>query len=159
MTTYVFRLGRRRCFLLSISLSSLLGVTVCLSNSAVVFLLLRLSQGVMLAGVFVSSYIASEYPVHTHLTVVPLTLTLRFLQPYSVIDFSRGLEQKQPQRPQTQPLTSVFILESTLGFLGFALSHLLALCLSKCHGFVKLHLSVFIYFWDFNVYNQKSYIK
>ncbi|XP_044062126.1 putative solute carrier family 22 member 31 isoform X1 [Siniperca chuatsi] len=51
-------LGRRRCFLLSISLSSLLGVAVCLSNSAVVFLLLRLSQGAMLAGVFVSSYIA-----------------------------------------------------------------------------------------------------
>ncbi|KAI4830504.1 hypothetical protein KUCAC02_002132 [Chaenocephalus aceratus] len=51
-------LGRRRCFLLSISLSSLLGVVVCLSSSAVVFLLLRLSQGVMLAGVFVSSYIA-----------------------------------------------------------------------------------------------------
>ncbi|XP_070765154.1 putative solute carrier family 22 member 31 [Enoplosus armatus] len=51
-------LGRRRCFLLSISLSSLFGVAVCLSNSAVVFLLLRLSQGAMLAGVFVSSYIA-----------------------------------------------------------------------------------------------------
>ncbi|KAM9366919.1 putative solute carrier family 22 member 31 [Symphorus nematophorus] len=51
-------LGRRRCFLLSISLSSLLGVVVCLSNSAVVFLLLRLSQGAMLAGVFLSSYIA-----------------------------------------------------------------------------------------------------
>ncbi|XP_028439610.1 putative solute carrier family 22 member 31 [Perca flavescens] len=51
-------LGRRRCFLLSISLSSLLGVAVCLSSSAAVFLLLRLSQGAMLAGVFVSSYIA-----------------------------------------------------------------------------------------------------
>ncbi|XP_073319913.1 putative solute carrier family 22 member 31 [Pagrus major] len=51
-------LGRRRCFLLSISLSILFGVAVCLSNSAVVFLLLRLSQGAMLAGVFVSSYIA-----------------------------------------------------------------------------------------------------
>ncbi|XP_059215507.1 putative solute carrier family 22 member 31 [Centropristis striata] len=51
-------IGRRRCFLLSISLSSLLGVSVCLSNSAVMFLLLRLSQGVMLAGVLVSSYIA-----------------------------------------------------------------------------------------------------
>ncbi|XP_036950834.1 putative solute carrier family 22 member 31 [Acanthopagrus latus] len=51
-------LGRRRCFLLSISLSSLFGVAVCLSNSAVMFLLLRLSQGAMLAGVFVSSYIA-----------------------------------------------------------------------------------------------------
>lgn len=58
----VFRLGRRRCFLLSISLSSLLGVVVCLSNSPVVFLLLRLSQGAMLAGAFLSSYIASEYP-------------------------------------------------------------------------------------------------
>ncbi|XP_026234191.1 putative solute carrier family 22 member 31 [Anabas testudineus] len=51
-------LGRRRGFLLSISLSSVLGVAVCLSNSAVVFLLLRLSQGAMLAGVFMSSYIA-----------------------------------------------------------------------------------------------------
>nr|XP_046245512.1 putative solute carrier family 22 member 31 [Scatophagus argus] len=51
-------LGRRRCFLLSISLASLFGVAVCLSNSAVVFLLLRLSQGAMLAGVFVSSYVA-----------------------------------------------------------------------------------------------------
>lgn len=61
----VFRLGRRRCFLLSIILSSLLGVAVCLSNSAVMFLLLRLSQGSMLAGVFVSSYIASEYPAQT----------------------------------------------------------------------------------------------
>lgn len=50
--------GRRRVFLLSICLSSLFGVSVCLSNSAVVFLLLRLSQGAMLAGVFVSSYIA-----------------------------------------------------------------------------------------------------
>ncbi|XP_056135128.1 putative solute carrier family 22 member 31 [Lampris incognitus] len=51
-------LGRRRCFLLSVSLSSVLGVAVCVSNSAVVFLLLRLSQGIMLAGVFLSSYIA-----------------------------------------------------------------------------------------------------
>ncbi|XP_068430385.1 putative solute carrier family 22 member 31 [Clinocottus analis] len=51
-------LGRRRCFLFSISLSSLIGVAVCLSNSMVVFLLLRLSQGAMLAGVFISSYIA-----------------------------------------------------------------------------------------------------
>ncbi|XP_071344820.1 putative solute carrier family 22 member 31 [Trachinotus anak] len=50
-------LGRRRGFLFSVSLSSLLGVAVCLSSSAVVFLLLRLSQGAMLAGVFVSSYI------------------------------------------------------------------------------------------------------
>ncbi|XP_024909645.1 putative solute carrier family 22 member 31 isoform X2 [Cynoglossus semilaevis] len=52
------RLGRRCCFLLSLSLSSLLGVAVCLSSSAVVFLLLRLSQGTALAGVFLSSYIA-----------------------------------------------------------------------------------------------------
>ncbi|XP_040897539.1 putative solute carrier family 22 member 31 [Toxotes jaculatrix] len=51
-------LGRRRGFLLSIGLSSLFGVAVCLSSSAIVFLLLRLSQGAMLAGVFVSSYIA-----------------------------------------------------------------------------------------------------
>lgn len=56
----VSRLGRRCCFLLSLSLSSLLGVAVCLSSSAVVFLLLRLSQGTALAGVFLSSYIARE---------------------------------------------------------------------------------------------------
>uniref|UniRef100_A0A3Q2PV16 Major facilitator superfamily (MFS) profile domain-containing protein n=1 Tax=Fundulus heteroclitus TaxID=8078 RepID=A0A3Q2PV16_FUNHE len=53
-------LGRRRGFLLSITLSSLFGVAVCLSSSAVVFLLLRLCQGAMLAGVFVSSYILSK---------------------------------------------------------------------------------------------------
>ncbi|KAK6294654.1 hypothetical protein J4Q44_G00354840 [Coregonus suidteri] len=51
-------LGRRQGFLLSVSLSGLLGVAVCLSNSPVVFLLLRLSQGAMLAGVFLSSYLA-----------------------------------------------------------------------------------------------------
>ncbi|KAM9825803.1 putative solute carrier family 22 member 31 isoform 2-T2 [Syngnathus typhle] len=51
-------LGRRRAFLLSVSLSSVFGMAVCLSNSAVVFLLLRLAQGVMLAGIFLSSYIA-----------------------------------------------------------------------------------------------------
>ncbi|KAE8297200.1 putative solute carrier family 22 member 31 [Larimichthys crocea] len=51
-------MGRRRCFLLSISVSSLFGIAVCLSNSVVVFLLLRLCQGAMLAGVFLSSYIA-----------------------------------------------------------------------------------------------------
>ncbi|KAM9408719.1 putative solute carrier family 22 member 31 [Pholidichthys leucotaenia] len=50
--------GRRRCFLLSVGLSSALGVVVCLSSSAVVFLLLRLCQGTTLAGVFVSTYIA-----------------------------------------------------------------------------------------------------
>ncbi|XP_011608437.1 putative solute carrier family 22 member 31 [Takifugu rubripes] len=50
-------LGRRHCFLMSTSLSCLLGVAVCLSNSAVIFLLLRLLQGSTLAGVFVSSYI------------------------------------------------------------------------------------------------------
>ncbi|KAM6942832.1 putative solute carrier family 22 member 31 [Xenentodon cancila] len=50
-------LGRRRSFLLSIGLSSLFGVAVCLSSSAVMFMLLRLCQGCMLAGVFVSSYI------------------------------------------------------------------------------------------------------
>ncbi|KAI1889914.1 hypothetical protein AGOR_G00167820 [Albula goreensis] len=51
-------LGRRQGLLLSISLSGLLGVAVCLSNSPTVFLLLRLSQGSMLAGVLLSSYIA-----------------------------------------------------------------------------------------------------
>ncbi|XP_061670929.1 putative solute carrier family 22 member 31 isoform X2 [Syngnathoides biaculeatus] len=51
-------LGRRQGFLLSVSLSSVFGAAVCLSNSAVVFLLLRLSQGVLLAGVFLTSYVA-----------------------------------------------------------------------------------------------------
>ncbi|XP_057702671.1 putative solute carrier family 22 member 31 [Corythoichthys intestinalis] len=51
-------LGRRRGFLMSVSLSSLFGVAVCMSNSAVVFLLLRLSQGIMLAGILLSSYVA-----------------------------------------------------------------------------------------------------
>ncbi|XP_028812420.1 putative solute carrier family 22 member 31 isoform X2 [Denticeps clupeoides] len=50
-------MGRRRALLLSLSLSGVLGVAVCLSSSPAVFLLLRLSQGVMLAGVFLSSYI------------------------------------------------------------------------------------------------------
>lgn len=62
--TCIFRLGRRRCFLMSTSLSCLLGVSVCLSNSAVIFLLLRLFQGSALAGVFVSSYITRESPPH-----------------------------------------------------------------------------------------------
>lgn len=47
---------------MSTSLSCLLGVAVCLSNSAVIFLLLRLLQGSTLAGVFVSSYITRESP-------------------------------------------------------------------------------------------------
>lgn len=81
VTCVFFRLGRRWGFLLSISLSCLLGVAVCLSSSAVVFLLLRLSQGAMLAGVLLSSYIASEYPAHT----------FSFLLAYCVIDFSPGI--------------------------------------------------------------------
>lgn len=80
---HVFRLGRRHCFLLSISLSCLFGVVVCLSNSAVTFLLLRLSQGSMLAGVFLSSYIISEYPVQT--LDVMLIQWWSLLQPCSVI--------------------------------------------------------------------------
>uniref|UniRef100_A0A8C7XS19 Solute carrier family 22 member 31 n=1 Tax=Oryzias sinensis TaxID=183150 RepID=A0A8C7XS19_9TELE len=55
---FLFRLGRRRGFLLSVGLSSLFGAVVCLSWSLVAFLLMRLLQGAMLAGVFVSSYIA-----------------------------------------------------------------------------------------------------
>ncbi|XP_030621026.1 putative solute carrier family 22 member 31 [Chanos chanos] len=51
-------LGRRKALLMSVALSGVLGVAVCLSNSPAVFLLLRLSQGVLLAGVFLSSYIA-----------------------------------------------------------------------------------------------------
>ncbi|XP_007553950.1 putative solute carrier family 22 member 31 [Poecilia formosa] len=50
-------LGRRRGFLFSITLSSLFGVSGCLSSSALMFLMLRLCQGAMLAGVFVSSYV------------------------------------------------------------------------------------------------------
>ncbi|KAG7271496.1 hypothetical protein CRUP_005117 [Coryphaenoides rupestris] len=43
-------LGRRRTLLVSISLSSVLGVALCISSSPVVFLLLRLAQGASLAG-------------------------------------------------------------------------------------------------------------
>uniref|UniRef100_W5K584 Solute carrier family 22 member 31 n=1 Tax=Astyanax mexicanus TaxID=7994 RepID=W5K584_ASTMX len=50
--------GRRRTLLLSVSLSSLLGVAVCLSNSPAAFQLLRLCQGAVLAGVFLSAHIA-----------------------------------------------------------------------------------------------------
>ncbi|CAF94450.1 unnamed protein product [Tetraodon nigroviridis] len=49
---------------LSDCLSCLLGVAVCLSNSAVIFLLLRLFQGSALAGVFVSSYIMQMFHIH-----------------------------------------------------------------------------------------------
>ncbi|KAI9531853.1 hypothetical protein NQZ68_037819 [Dissostichus eleginoides] len=85
-------LGRRRCFLLSISLSSLLGVVVCLSSSAVVFLMLRLSQGIMLAGVFVSSYIAIRLPAALF-SNKPLHRT----------------GKKQPQLPQTPVLLLVAV--------------------------------------------------
>lgn len=59
---FMLRLGRQRGFLLSVGLSSLCGVIVCLSRSLVAFLLMRLFQGATLAGVFVSSYIASKFP-------------------------------------------------------------------------------------------------
>lgn len=73
VTVYVCvcRLGRRRALLMSVSLSGLLGVAVCVSNSPVAFLLLRLSQGAMLAGVFLSSYITRESP---HCPLTPHTL-------------------------------------------------------------------------------------
>ncbi|XP_062845796.1 putative solute carrier family 22 member 31 [Trichomycterus rosablanca] len=51
-------LGRRRALLLSVCLSGLLGVAVCFSSNTVVFQLLRLCQGTVFAGVFLSSYIA-----------------------------------------------------------------------------------------------------
>ncbi|MED6267237.1 hypothetical protein CHARACLAT_010132 [Characodon lateralis] len=67
-------LGRRRGFLLSITLSSLFGVAVCLSSSAVMFLLLRLCQGAFLAGVFVSSYILRlELSDPSHRLMVAMT--------------------------------------------------------------------------------------
>ncbi|XP_059927075.1 putative solute carrier family 22 member 31 [Gadus macrocephalus] len=50
--------GRRRGFLISVSLSSVLGVALCIANNPVVFLLLRLAQGAMLAGVLLASYIS-----------------------------------------------------------------------------------------------------
>ncbi|XP_029111878.1 putative solute carrier family 22 member 31 [Scleropages formosus] len=58
MGTLCDRLGRRRAFLVSVALSGLLGMAVCLSNGPLVFLLLRLCQGAMLSGIFLSSYIA-----------------------------------------------------------------------------------------------------
>ncbi|XP_006641409.1 putative solute carrier family 22 member 31 [Lepisosteus oculatus] len=51
------RLGRRRVFLCSAVLSGLLGFGVCVSISPAMFLLLRLSQGGNLAGLFLSSYV------------------------------------------------------------------------------------------------------
>ncbi|ROJ36097.1 Solute carrier family 22 member 17 [Anabarilius grahami] len=54
-------LGRRCALLLSVLLSGLLGVMICLSNSPSVFPFLRLCQGSMLAGVFLSSYIAHSW--------------------------------------------------------------------------------------------------
>lgn len=51
-------LGRRLSLLLSVVLSGVLGVMVCLSNSQSAFPLLRLCQGTTLAGVFLASYIA-----------------------------------------------------------------------------------------------------
>uniref|UniRef100_A0A8C5DLT1 Solute carrier family 22 member 31 n=1 Tax=Gouania willdenowi TaxID=441366 RepID=A0A8C5DLT1_GOUWI len=65
-------LGRRRVFLLSISLSCVLGVAVCLSSSAEVFLLLRLLQGSTLAGVFLSSYIASKCSLFSRIGFIGL---------------------------------------------------------------------------------------
>jgi hypothetical protein len=37
-----------------------LGVALCIANNPVVFLLLRLAQGAMLAGVLLASYISSK---------------------------------------------------------------------------------------------------
>lgn len=113
MCVCVIRLGRRRCFLLSISLSSLLGVAVCLSNSAMMFLLLRLSQGSVLAGVFVSSYISSECPAHTFnccpgYPMVPLPVASE-----------KSLRPELTGKTALSLLTSLFILEATLEFLHF----------------------------------------
>lgn len=58
----VFRLGRRHSFLLALVLSCLSGAVLCFSVSSVVSMPLRLCQGLSLAGVFMSSYITSEYP-------------------------------------------------------------------------------------------------
>ena len=41
-------------------MSSVLGVALCISNNPVVFLLLRMAQGAMLAGVLLASYISSK---------------------------------------------------------------------------------------------------
>ncbi|KAA0723906.1 putative solute carrier family 22 member 31 [Triplophysa tibetana] len=51
-------LGRRPSLLLSVVSSGLLGVMICLSNSPSTIPLLRLCQGLTLAGVFLASYIA-----------------------------------------------------------------------------------------------------
>lgn len=62
---------------MSTSLSCLLGVSVCLSNSEVIFLLLRLFQGSALAGVFVSSYITRESPLTNGRIVNPVSMEMR----------------------------------------------------------------------------------
>lgn len=90
---------------------------MCLSNSAVVFLLLRLSQGAMLAGVFVSSYIASMYSKNIYNNFPTCSV---FTLPAELIkDFSGGLENEQHVLLHTQQLTSLFILQTTFGFLHF----------------------------------------
>lgn len=103
---------------------------MCLSNSAVMFLLLRLSQGSMLAGVFVSSYIASEYPVQTF-NCCPTLPMVKFpagnFSNFLLFFYSGDLEKKNLQLPQPPGPTALFILESTFELLHFFLSHLLAL--------------------------------
>ncbi|KPP59831.1 putative solute carrier family 22 member 31, partial [Scleropages formosus] len=84
MGTLCDRLGRRRAFLVSVALSGLLGMAVCLSNGPLVFLLLRLCQGAMLSGIFLSSYIARlaamcrDWPVLQAVATVPLLLLLSY---------------------------------------------------------------------------------
>lgn len=90
----VLRLGRRHSFLMSTSLSCLLGVAVCLSNSAVIFLLLRLLQGATLAGVFVSSYIMREFPPPTYGHVNVMLHTTR----HNIRHILAGLRKKRHDR-------------------------------------------------------------
>lgn len=75
----MFRLGRRRALLISVSFSGVLGVAVCFSNSSVVFQLLRLGQGTALAGVFLSSYITREF----HMSV-------RYVKTHTVVYIGRS---------------------------------------------------------------------
>lgn len=58
-----------------------------------VFLLLRLSQGAMLAGVFVSSYIVSEYSANTF-NSCPAYPAVKLCADL-IMDFSGGLEKER----------------------------------------------------------------
>lgn len=57
----VSRYGRRTTFILALMLSIPLGIAVALALNYIMFVLMRLLFGAMLAGTFVSLYVAREW--------------------------------------------------------------------------------------------------